>query len=94
MTGDLSGGDHQNSLSDIKVGIGTTTVPGPDGSQNAEVHVFPEAMVPARARGLMISVPTHHDQRHCGGPVVGNDAHPDDKKGRREESGISRRRRS
>jgi hypothetical protein len=35
------------SLSDIKVGsfIGTTTVPGPDGSQNAvEVHVFPEAM--------------------------------------------------
>ena len=35
------------SLSDIKVGsfIGTTTVPGPDGSQNAvEVHVFPENM--------------------------------------------------
>ena len=35
------------SLSDIKVGsfIGTTTVPGPDGSQNAvEVHVFPESM--------------------------------------------------
>ena len=34
-------------LSDIKVGsfIGTTTVPGPDGSQNAvEVHVFPEDM--------------------------------------------------
>ena len=34
-------------LSDIKVGsfIGTTTVPGPDGSQNAvEVHVFPESM--------------------------------------------------
>jgi hypothetical protein len=34
-------------LSDIKVGsfIGTTTVPGPDGSQNAlEVHVFPEEM--------------------------------------------------
>ncbi len=34
-------------LSDIKVGsfIGTTTVPGPDGSQNAvEVHVFPENM--------------------------------------------------
>src|SRR5207245_8497089 len=33
--------------SDIKVGsfIGTTTVPGPDGSQNAvEVHVFPENM--------------------------------------------------
>jgi hypothetical protein len=35
------------ALSDIKVGsfIGATTVPGPDGSQNAvEVHVFPEAM--------------------------------------------------
>ena len=35
------------ALSDIKVGsfIGTTTVPGPDGSQNAvEVHVFPGAM--------------------------------------------------
>src|SRR3954447_23948609 len=35
------------SLSDIKVGsfIGTTTVTGPDGSQNAvEVHVFPEDM--------------------------------------------------
>ena len=33
------------SLSDIKLDsfIGTTTVPGPDGSQNAvEVHVFPE----------------------------------------------------
>jgi hypothetical protein len=35
------------SLSDIKVGsfVGATTVPGPDGSQNAvEVHVFPESM--------------------------------------------------
>ena len=35
------------SLSDIKLGsfIGATTVPGPDGTQNAvEVHVFPEAM--------------------------------------------------
>jgi hypothetical protein len=35
------------SLADIKVGsfIGATTVPGPDGSQNAvEVHVFPEDM--------------------------------------------------
>jgi hypothetical protein len=34
-------------LADIKVGsfIGATTVPGPDGSQNAvEVHVFPENM--------------------------------------------------
>jgi hypothetical protein len=35
------------SLADIKLGsfIGTTTVPGPDGRQNAvEVHVFPEDM--------------------------------------------------
>jgi hypothetical protein len=35
------------ALADIKVGsfIGTTTVPGPDGVQNAlEVHVFPENM--------------------------------------------------
>ncbi|HEX3116567.1 MAG TPA: hypothetical protein VHQ48_13885 [Bradyrhizobium sp.] len=35
------------ALGDIKVGsfIGTTTVPGPDGSPNAvEVHVFPEDM--------------------------------------------------
>jgi hypothetical protein len=35
------------SMADIKVGsfIGATTVPGPDGKQNAvEVHVFPESM--------------------------------------------------
>src|SRR3954467_12243151 len=35
------------ALSDIKLGsfIGTTTVPGPDGGDNAvEVHVFPEDM--------------------------------------------------
>ena len=35
------------ALSDIKVGsfVGATTVPGPDGDQNAvEVHVFPESM--------------------------------------------------
>src|SRR5438309_7543855 len=48
MTGDLRVvGITRISLSDIKVGsfVGTTTVPGPDGSQNAvEVHVFPEDM--------------------------------------------------
>jgi hypothetical protein len=48
MTPDISiAGISKISLSDIKVGsfIGTTTVPGPDGSQNAvEVHVFPENM--------------------------------------------------
>jgi hypothetical protein len=48
MTGDLRVvGIVKIALSDIKVGsfIGTTTVPGPDGSHNAiEVHVFPEDM--------------------------------------------------
>jgi hypothetical protein len=48
MTGDMRiVGIKKISLSDIKVGsfIGTTTVPGPDGGQNAvEVHVFPEEM--------------------------------------------------
>ena len=48
MTGDINiVGISKIALSDIKVGsfIGTTTVPGPDGNQNAvEVHVFPEAM--------------------------------------------------
>jgi hypothetical protein len=48
MTGDMKVvGITKISLADIKVGsfIGTTTVPGPDGSQNAvEVHVFPEDM--------------------------------------------------
>jgi hypothetical protein len=48
MTGDVRVvGIAKISLSDVKVGsfIGTTTVPGPDGGQNAiEVHVFPEDM--------------------------------------------------
>ena len=48
MAGDMRlVGITKISLADIKVGsfIGTTTVPGPDGSQNAvEVHVFPEYM--------------------------------------------------
>jgi hypothetical protein len=48
MAGDMRlAGIVKISLSDIKVGsfVGTTTVPGPDGSQNAvEVHVFPEEM--------------------------------------------------
>jgi hypothetical protein len=48
MTGDVRVvGITKISLSDIKVGsfIGTTTVPGPGGGQNAvEVHVFPEDM--------------------------------------------------
>jgi hypothetical protein len=48
MAGDMRVvGIAKISLADVKVGsfIGTTTVPGPDGGQNAiEVHVFPEAM--------------------------------------------------
>ena len=48
MTGDLRVvGIIKISLADIKVGsfVGTTTVPGPDGVDNAvEVHVFPENM--------------------------------------------------
>jgi hypothetical protein len=48
MTGDMRlVGIIKISLADIKLGsfIGTTTVPGPDGRQDAvEVHVFPEAM--------------------------------------------------
>ena len=48
MAGDMRlVGITKIALSDIKVGsfIGTTTVPGPDGGNNAvEVHVFPEDM--------------------------------------------------
>jgi hypothetical protein len=48
ITGDMRlVGIIKISLADIKLGsfIGTTTVPGPDGRQNAvEVHVFPEDM--------------------------------------------------
>jgi hypothetical protein len=48
MAGDMRVvGITRISLADIKVGsfIGTTTVPGPDGGNNAvEVHVFPEDM--------------------------------------------------
>jgi len=48
MTGDMRlVGITKISLSDIKVGsfVGATTVPGPDGTNNAvEVHVFPEEM--------------------------------------------------
>ena len=48
MTGEMRVvGIAKIALTDIKVGsfIGTTTVPGPDGANNAvEVHVFPEDM--------------------------------------------------
>jgi hypothetical protein len=48
MAGDIKvAGITKIPLSDVKVGsfVGTTTVPGPAGAQNAvEVHVFPEDM--------------------------------------------------
>ena len=72
MTGDMRVvGISRISLSDIKVGsfIGTTTVPGPDGSQNAvEVHVFPEEHARHR-RGLAAlrsQAQQQHDQRDGG----------------------------
>ena len=59
------------SLADIKVGsfIGTTTVPGPDGSQNAvEVHVFPEDMrgTGEGSRPYDLKPELDHDQRDGG----------------------------
>ena len=68
MTGDMRVvGIIKISLSDIKVGsfIGTTTVPGPDGSQNAvEVHVFPEDMrgTGEGSRPVRSAPQQHHDQ--------------------------------
>ncbi len=68
------------ALTDIKVGsfIGTTTVPGPDGVQNAvEVHVFPEDMrgtgegsrpYDLRPNSSMTNATVHES-------VVGNDGH-------------------
>jgi hypothetical protein len=63
MTGDINiVGISKIALSDIKVGsfIGTTTVPGPDGSQNAvDCMCFRKpCAAPARAHGPMICVPT------------------------------------
>ncbi len=73
MTGDMKVvGITKTSLSDIKVGsfVGATTVPGPDGAQNAvEVHVFPEDMRGYRGRiaALRSASQQQHDQCH-GGP--------------------------
>src|SRR2546430_14731413 len=81
MAGDINiVGITRIALADIKVGsfIGTTTVPGPDGSQNAvEVHVFPEAKrgtgEGSRARDL---VPKSTRTNPTGaGTVVGKDGH-------------------
>ena len=72
MTGDMKVvGIIKISLADIKDGsfIGATTVPGPDGSQNAvEVHVFPEDMrgTGEGSTALRSAPQQHHDQRHRG----------------------------
>ena len=69
MTGDMKVvGITKISLSDIKLGsfIGTTTVPGPDGGQNAiEVHVFPEDMRGTGEGSRPYDLrQQHHDQCH------------------------------
>jgi hypothetical protein len=81
MTGDmLVVGITRISLSDIKVGsfIGTTTVPGPDGSQNAvEVHVFPEAMrgTGEGSRPYDLKPNSSMTNATVASSVVGNDGH-------------------
>ena len=81
MAGDMRlVGITKISLSDIKVGsfIGTTTVPGPDGGNNAvEVHVFPEEMrgTGEGSRPFDLrpnSTMTNATVAEC---VVGNDGH-------------------
>jgi hypothetical protein len=72
MAGDMRVvGITKISLSDIKIGsfIGTATVPGPDGSQNAvEVHVFPESMrgTGEGSRPWGSAPEQHHDQCDSG----------------------------
>src|SRR3982074_2163763 len=68
------------SLSDIKVGsfVGTTTVPGPDGSQNAvEVHVFPEDMrgTGEGSRPYDLRPNSSMTNATVADSVVGNDGH-------------------
>jgi hypothetical protein len=81
MTGDMRVvGISRISLSDIKVGsfIGTTTVPGPDGSQNAvEVHVFPEEMrgTGEGSRPYDLKPNSSMTNATVAESVVGNDGH-------------------
>ena len=81
MTGDIRvAGIIKIALSDIKVGsfIGTTTVPGPDGSQNAvEVHVFPESMRGAGegSRPWDLRPNSTMTNATVADSVVGNDGH-------------------
>jgi hypothetical protein len=67
-------------LSDIKVGsfVGTTTVPGPDGGQNAvEVHVFPENMrgTGEGSRPYDLKPNSSMTNATVASSVVGNDGH-------------------
>jgi hypothetical protein len=68
------------ALSDIKVGsfIGTTTVPGPDGANNAvEVHVFPEDMrgTGEGSRPYDLKPNSSMTNATVADSVVGNDGH-------------------
>jgi len=68
------------ALSDIKVGsfIGTTTVPGPDGGNNAvEVHVFPEDMrgTGEGSRPYDLRPNSSMTNATVADSVVGNDGH-------------------
>jgi hypothetical protein len=68
------------SLSDIKIGsfVGATTVPGPDGGQNAvEVHVFPESMrgTGEGSRPYDLKPNSSMTNATVAESVVGNDGH-------------------
>jgi hypothetical protein len=68
------------ALNDIKVGsfVGTTTVPGPDGGQNAvEVHVFPESMrgTGEGSRPYDLKPNSSMTNATVAQSVVGNDGH-------------------
>lgn len=68
------------SLADIKVGsfVGATTVPGPDGGQNAvEVHVFPEDMrgTGEGSRPYDLKPNSSMTNATVSESVVGNDGH-------------------
>ncbi len=81
MTGDIRVvGIVKIALSDIKVGsfIGTTTVPGPDGGNNAvEVHVFPEDMrgTGEGSRPYDLRPNSSMTNATVADSVVGNDGH-------------------
>jgi hypothetical protein len=81
MTGDLRVvGIVKIALSDIKVGsfIGTTTVTGPDGGNNAvEVHVFPEDMrgTGEGSRPYDLKPNSSMTNATVAESVVGNDGH-------------------